>query len=402
MPKSPERKLKFTLAPRNAQVLFKNRPAGTLVETAGGGTRLTYAADWQESIACCFPVERREHEWPVGLHPFFEHLAPEGWLRQEQARSGHIAEQDDFGLLLRYGADCIGAVGIHPADGEPEPAEIAEAAAVAGRIVSGVQKKLLVVADGETFRPAGVAGVAPYIAKFNPENLPTLVRNERLTLLWSAAVLGKREVTAFATGTVQGQEGGALIVTRFDRNADGQKLRLEDFAQILSKPRGRDYRGKYDAAYEEVAKAIQEHSARPAIDLGRFFRRVVLFALVGNCDGHLKNFSLLETPLGLRLSPLYDVVNTALYDGYDRELALSIGGAKVQLDTVTQPLLREFGREIGLPERAVTQAFEDLRRRVRAPAASDLLRPPAGEPPDGFVHRYADIVGSACLRILGE
>jgi len=201
---------------------------------------------------------------------------------------------------------------------------------------------------------------------------------------------------------VQGQEGGALIVTRFDRSADGQKLRLEDFAQILSKPRGRDYHGKYDAAYEDVANAIQGHSARPAIDLGRFFRRVVLFALVGNCDGHLKNFSLLETPQGLRLSPLYDVVNTALYDGCDRELALSIGGAKVRLDTVTQPLLREFGREIGLPERAVTQAFADLHRRIRAPVASDLLRPSPAEPPDGFVHRYADIVRAACLRILGE
>jgi serine/threonine-protein kinase HipA len=29
------------------------------------------------------------------------------------------------------------------------------------------------------------------------------------------------------------------------------------------------------------------------------------------------------------------------------------------------------------------------------------LRPPQGEPPDGFVHRYADIVRGACHRILG-
>jgi hypothetical protein len=32
----------------------------------------------------------------------------------------------------------------------------------------------------------------------------------------------------------------ALVVTRFDRKPDGSKLRLEDFAQILNKPTGRN------------------------------------------------------------------------------------------------------------------------------------------------------------------
>jgi serine/threonine-protein kinase HipA len=388
------------LPPRNAQILYKDRQAGTLVETADGGTRFSYAPTWQEAIACCFPIARREHEWAPGLHPFFEHLAPEGWLRQEQARLGHIAEQDDFGLLLRYGADCIGAVGIRPAAGQPEPPDVAEAAPAAGRTVSGVQKKLLVVRDGVGFRPTGRDGPAPFIAKFNPDNLPTLVRNEKRTLDLSIALLGEREVTEFTTGLVQGQEGGALIVTRFDRGPNGEKLRLEDFAQILLKPRGRDYRGKYNASYEDVAAVIQEHSARSAIDLARLLRRVILFALVGNCDGHLKNFSLLETPEGLRLSPAYDIVNTLLYENYDRELALPIGGNLVQLDAVTPQLLRAYGERIGIPQRAIEQVFSDIRRRANAQAFTDLLTPPQGEPPDGFVHRYADIVRGACHRIL--
>jgi serine/threonine-protein kinase HipA len=97
----------------------------------------------------------------------------------------------------------------------------------------------------------------------------------------------------------------ALIVTRFDRTPEGGKLRLEGFAQILDKPRGRDFSGKYDAAYEDVAAVIKQHSVRPEIDLARFFRRLIVFVLVGNCDAHLKNFSLLETDAGLRLSPAY-------------------------------------------------------------------------------------------------
>lgn len=385
---------------RAAEVLFKDTVAGTLTETANGGTRFAYAPDWKQQVACCFPIERREHEWAQGLHPFFQHLGPEGWLRQRQARVAHIAEEDDFGLLLRYGADCIGAVGIKSTVPLANIEPIAEAPANPGRTISGVQRKLLVIKKGDTFQPAAPTGLAPYIAKFNREDIPTLVRNEFLSLKWTAAVLGKEEVTAFNTGQVGEVNEFALIVTRFDRTKDGQKLRLEDFAQILSKPRGQDYAGKYDAGHEDVARVIKERSARPEIDLDKFFRRLIVFALVGNCDGHLKNFSLLETPTGLRLAPLYDVVNTAFYPEYDQNLALLIDGKTVQLEAVTRPLLENFARSIGLSKRAIENAFKDLQGRVRR-AASHLTPSPA-EPPDGFVHRYSEIVGGACLRILGE
>lgn len=387
---------------RTAEILFKDRLTGTLVETASGGTRFTYGPDWTEDIACCLPATRREHEWAQGLHPFFEHLGPEGWLREQQARVAHVVEEDDLGLLLRYGADCIGAVSVRPPQGAEPLAVITEATATPGRTVSGIQKKLLVSRAGprESFQPAATDGLALYIAKFNSERLATLVRNEALSLRWSDAVLGPGEVNAFELAHISVINELALVVTRFDRTSKGDKLRLEDFAQILSKPRGRDYAGKYDAAYEDVAAVIKDHSARPVIDLARLFRRLIAFALVGNCDAHLKNFSLLETPAGLRLSPAYDILNTALYDGYDQTLALSIGGRKVHLDQVDGKVFRTFGREIGLNERAIEQTFADLRRQVRR--AAPVIRPPDAEGPDGFVTRYTEIVSNACLRILGE
>ena len=389
---------------RKADVLFKDQPAGTFEETANGGTRFTYAPNWQVPIGCTLPVLQREHEWAQGVHPFFQHLGPEGWLREKQARTAHIAEEDDFGLLLRYGADCIGAVGVRRLAGDKgknfEPA--AEVTTSPGRTVSGVQRKLLVVKEGNRFTPAGADGFAPYIAKFNSERgaVQSLVRNEALSLRWSAELLGKEEVNGFVLGNVTVLNEPALIVTRFDRKPDGTKLRLEDFAQILSKPRGRDFAGKYDASYEDVANVIKQYSVRPAIDLARLFRRIIVFALVGNCDAHLKNFSLLETDAGLRLSPAYDIVNTAFYDGFDQNFALSIGGKILPLEQITRATLENFGKSIGLAPRAIEQCFADLKNRAQR--AAKLLDPPQGEPPEGFVHRYQEIVSRACLRILGE
>jgi serine/threonine-protein kinase HipA len=384
---------------RSAEILFKNQPAGILEETASGGSRFVYDKDWQTQIACSLPVARREHEWPQGVHPFFQHLGPEGWLRQQQARVGHVQEQDDFGLLLRFGGDCIGAVSIRgkPGDADNSP-PVRELNVNPGRTVSGVQRKLLVIKEGNHFAPAAETGPAPYIAKFNSESIDSLVRNEALSLRWTAAVLNDDEVNSHRLAQV-GTET-ALVVTRFDRTLTGKKLRLEDFAQILSKPRGADFARKYDASYEDVAGAIEKYSVRPAIDLRKFFRRLIVFILVGNCDAHLKNFSLLETPEGLRLSPAYDILNTALYDSFDQDIALSINGKKAPLDWITWPLLAKFGQSIGLPHAAVDQSRTDLRTRVQK--AAPILAPPQAEAPDGFVHRYSEIVERACQRILHE
>jgi serine/threonine-protein kinase HipA len=387
---------------RKADILFKDRPAGTLEETANGGSRFIYAPDWQTEIACAFPVTQREHEWSRGLHPFFEGLGPEGWLREKQARSAHINEEDDFGLLLRYGADCIGAVGVRPQASDAQKlAPVTERTANPRRTLSGVQKKLLVIKEGDHYTPAGPDGLAPYIAKFNStsDNHQDLVRNENLSLRWTAALLGKDEVTAFTLGQVAILDEGALIVKRFDRTKDGGKLRLEDFAQILQKPKGRDFNGKYEASYEEIAAGIKQHSSRAEIDLSRFFRRLIASVLVGNADAHLKNFSLLETGSGLRLSPAYDIVNTSLYN-FDPSIALALNGKNPHLDQVTKADLVAFAKTIGLTEQTIHYTFTDLSARARR--AASVIQPPSAEPPDGFVNRYAEVVNQACHRILEQ
>ena len=321
-----------------AEVLFKDKPAGILEQTVTGGTRFTYGDGWDVDVACCLPATQREHNWANGLHPFFQHLGPEGWLREKQARGAHIKdEQNDFALLLGYGEDCIGAVGVRPLD-KADIQEIEEGAPTPGKTLSGVQKKLLVVKQGRKFVPADADGPAPYIAKFNSDSRGDLVRNELRSLKWTADILGKSEVTKFELALV-GEEA-ALVVTRFDRTAKGEKLRLEDFAQVLVKPRGTNYDGKYESSYEEVAQVIREHSARPIIDLDKLFRRLIVFAALANCDAHLKNFSLLEARDGLRLSPVYDVLNTALYDDLGRTFGLSILGRVRNLEELTGGLFR--------------------------------------------------------------
>src|SRR3546814_5003706 len=139
--------------------------------------------------------------------------------------------QDDFGILLQYGADCIGAVGVLPADGivpvhHVDGSVVEEAAVTSSRTISGVQRKLLAWHDGTTFRPSvGPGDPATHIAKSNHNDEPTLVQNESLILRLAREILGENEVTRGEPATVIGIDGLALLVERFDR-LDGERLRL--------------------------------------------------------------------------------------------------------------------------------------------------------------------------------
>jgi hypothetical protein len=61
-------------------------------------------------------------------------------------------------------------------------------------------------------------------------------------------------------------------------------------------------------------------------DAWRLYERVLVCLLTENTDFHLKNFAMLHTPDGMRLSPAYDLVAAALYPAY-RTFALSIDGS---------------------------------------------------------------------------
>lgn len=367
----------------------------------GADSRFVYNEHWQTQIACALPIEQPDHYFRDGLIPFFEHLGPEGWLRGRQARAGGTAEQDDFGLLLNYGADCTGAVGVLPVDATrlaapDEPNALEEAAALPGRTLSGVQKKLLAFRGEKGFEPCIKANdPATHIAKFNRADLPTLVQNENLSLQLGREVLGNTEITEAKPGVLAGIEGLALIVERFDRAGD-EKLRLEDFAQILGKPRGREFDGKYDSSYEEAATAIERFSARARIDLARYFRLVVFNLVLGNADAHLKNFSLLESADGLRLSPAYDLINTLVYPNYERTVALEIGGKKRPFDTLNRALIETLGVSIGLPARAVAQSIDGLAKGF---ASAKTLEFGVHVQPDDFRASYRAIVRDNARRI---
>lgn len=361
---------------RYGQVTYKDAPVGTLRETPGGGTVFAYDDGVTTPIACALPVAQR-HVTPFGLHPFFAHLAPEGWLRDRQTAFADVDKNDDFGILLAFGADCIGAVGIvDPADSHRRVSLTAardplDAAAVnVERTISGVQAKVLCAANGHGgYRPAGAGEPAPFIAKYPQPPLTDMAANEATTLELCRILLGLPEVVVGDLAAVDGIDGLALVVERFDRTGPGhrEKLRCEEFAQVIAQPPGLDLRGKYDVGYDALGRALA-FSAGRLLDARRLFKRLAAYVLVGNVDCHLKNFSLVETSEGLRLSPAYDILNGYIYGdaGYTTRFGLTINGERRHWQDYDRALLLAIASEIGLPRKAAEGVLKELFGRKAA------------------------------------
>ena len=148
----------------------------------------------------------------------------------------------------------------------------------------------------------------------------------------------------------------ALIIKRFDREADGRKIHFEEFNQLLNLPS----EAKYDGSYEDMASFITNKPDCIPIDAERLFRRILASLLLGSTDAHLKNFAMFHTDEGLRLTPGYDVVAGSYYKDY-QTIALQLAGAEnLKIGELQAKHVVGLGQGFGLPERAIQLAIKDL------------------------------------------
>lgn len=371
---------------QSLDISLNNLPIGTLVRTPGDYNAFNLLASYRSlnnppifslSLRSVDGGLRRDSK-PIrgALPPFFANLLPEEKLREamEKHHAASVRPGNDFDLLAALGTNLPGAVRALPSDGIPVPiGPAADAGKKARFSLAGVQMKLSVMKN--TGKEGGITLAVDdeqgqYIAKFPSLTHIGLSENE-FAILALAEALGmdvparelvdRSEFAGIPEEFNTMSTGKVLLVRRFDREASGARVHMEDFAQVFGRYPSEKYTG---AAYHNIAAALNSGvSFDAAIE---FVRRLALTALTGNGDMHLKNWSLLypgdgRTPT---LSPIYDVLSTIPYIPKDG-MALSLAGEK-SFKALTQERWRSFANRSRLPEGAVMTAVAETAADVRA------------------------------------
>jgi len=93
----------------------------------------------------------------------------------------------------------------------------------------------------------------------------------------------------------------ALLVERFDRTPDGQRVGYISALTLCEADDG-DRRD-----YLDVAERLGALSAAPQADLNELWRRIMVGIAINNTDDHLRNHGLVRVSRGWRLSPVFDI-----------------------------------------------------------------------------------------------
>lgn len=396
-------------------VLREFRGAYELVgflEGEPGSTSFSYDADYLghgDSISPSLPLQEVPFD-AARTRCFFEGLAPEGSLRRDIEDVRRVARVDYLGVLDAVRDEPVGALlfsggdapamerGYDQLDFErvqrlaEAPAQIALDLTLSSRIsLAGAQSKVGLHHDGEAidagwFLPRGTAP-STHILKACSPSFPGETICEALCM--RAAAKFDLPAERCRLIAVPGHEP-ILVAERYDRAMseagaemlDGLAVPLRlhqvDMCQasgsissaLKYEPTGVNY-------LSSMADVLYRFSTDQLADRATLGYYQLFDYAVGNCDNHLKNWSLLWGAdwKSIVLAPLYDVVDTTIYPQLVREMGVSFGGSRV-IDDVDRSMVEERLATCGIPPFMRTSIIEDTVREVPAAladAADELM-----------------------------
>ncbi|OQW86567.1 MAG: toxin HipA [Rhodoferax ferrireducens] len=382
--------------PKQLAVWLSGHPVGTLAQI-DGRLSFSYAPQWlmdpqARPLSQSLPLQPEPFD-DRAARPFFAGLLPEGDKRKGVALALHVSRQNDFALLDGIGGECAGAVTLlEPGQTPPTPeasdavrwlnrpdllhvlAEMPRRPMLAGEqdmrlSLAGAQDKLPVVARLE----AGQAHIglprfgspSTHILKPAIPGIEGSVFNEGFCLALAHAL--KLDVARAAIHRVEDQ--AYLLVQRYDRQhtPEGQLARLhqEDFCQALGLPPETKYQNEGGADLAQAFALLRRATRPSAPHILKLLDFVIFNALVGNHDAHSKNFSLLYTPQGAVLAPLYDALSTAVYPRLTDKMAMKIG-SKYKFSELEARHWAQFAQAAGLSPGLVKKRILEIAQRLPA------------------------------------
>lgn len=374
---------------RHLEVWLLGAHVGTLSQV-DGRLSFAYAPGATTPLSQSLPI-RPEPFDDRATRPFFAGLLPEGGKRKQIAKTLQVSTQNDYALLDSLGGECAGAVTLLEPGQSPRALDGARDVRWLDRAqllqvldemplrpmragddglrlsLAGAQDKLPVVLDAGGLRVGLPLNGSPstHILKPPIAGVDGSVFNEAFCMALAGAFkldVARTQIQAITDGV---QQRHYLLVARYDRQTDlpGQRLHQEDFCQALGIVSEHKYQNEGGPGLAQAFALLRSATRPSAPHTLKLLDYVVFNALIGNHDAHGKNFSLLYTPAGAVLTPLYDALCTAIYPTLTDKMAMKIG-SKYKFSEVMARHWEQFAVDAALSPAQVKKRILDIARRL--------------------------------------
>ncbi|CAC9596488.1 Toxin HigB / Protein kinase domain of HipA [uncultured Gammaproteobacteria bacterium] len=235
--------------------------------------------------------------------------------------------------------------------------------------VAGVQNKINVVINDKGEMGFGEGDLrSTHLLKFENGQSTNLVINEHITMGLARACrldVADTEIKYFDSHP-------GLLVKRFDRKLaknTTQRRHMIDGAQALNLPpeykyernfgSGRDVKHIRDGASLPKLFSFADKCISPALTKQKLLDWVLFNLMVCNADAHGKNVSFFLSSKGIELTPFYDLVNIAMYEEFDQELAMAIGD-EFDMQDINAYQLADFADNCRLKRSLIVRNINNL------------------------------------------
>ena len=348
-------------------------------------TRPTLSLSFQDDLGGLITEHR---PYRKSVMPFFSNLLPEGHMRKYLAERAGVNHEREFHLLWALGRDLPGAITITSADSETWSENASDIRHGDDKplhqnalqfSLAGVQLKFSAIEEtsGGLTIPASGAGGA-WIVKLPSRDFDGVPENE-FSMMSLASMIGMNvpridlvDIDSIhnVPDGIERLGGNAFVIERFDRLSNGQRVHIEDFAQVFGVYAENKYK---KASMRTIAHVIASEGS--SHDLIEFVRRLIFSMIIGNGDMHLKNWSLIyPNRRHVSLAPAYDFVSTIPYlpnDGTGLKISRSKAFADFNLDE-----LIHFAVKAAIPQKMVIDVARETIENFHAIWGSEAANLP--------------------------
>ena len=372
-----------------------------------------YVNDNGQPLSLSLPLRYEEFSQRQCM-PYFSGLLPEGSIKNRISEYLHISESSTIKFLQVLGGECSGTVSFYDSDSESRFAkkswELSEENYLSlseetfidlikesknrpmllgtkdlRLSLAGAQEKISLAFFNNAWHiPKNGAPSTHILKPTRIGNLSSIAENE----FFCMNLAKKMNIPVPKSQLINLDSIPIFVCQRYDRKLNEDKMIIErihqeDFCQALGIMNDIKYQADGGPSYKSCVDLIKNRFSNKIEQMNVLLRTMLFNYIIGNCDAHGKNFSLVYANSEILLSPLYDLVSTTVYPSLTTKMAMKLG-SNYQIEKITKSdflkqaeileiknrfwisLIEEFSKKL-IP------AFEDVSKLNEFSKSSELL-----------------------------
>lgn len=378
-------------------VFLFNTLAGYLFSTADRGVVFFYDENYVNNngmpLSLSLPLQKEEFSQKKCM-PYFSGLLPEGSIRNRISEYLHISEASTIKFLQALGGECSGTVSFYNSEEEnnfPKDnwklseenyipltkenlctfiKESKNKPMLLGSkdlrlSLAGAQEKISLAYFNNIWHlPKNGAPSTHILKPTRSDELSTIAHNE----FFCMKLANKLKLPVPQTEILELDDLSVFVCQRYDRKHDFEKgtiqrIHQEDFCQALGIMNDIKYQADGGPSLKDCFNLIQEKFSDKLEQINIFLKSILFNYLIGNCDSHGKNFSLVFEDSKIKLSPLYDLVSTTVYPALTKKMAMKLG-SNYEIEKITRNDFAKQAELFEIKNRFWVNVMEDFSKNL--------------------------------------